>query len=59
MNALHLLGCLLGLAGTGVLLVGAICFAHHRGDARMGVADTQGHEDRGPMNLERRNDRNH
>lgn len=47
MNALHLLGCLLGLAGTGVLLVGAICFAHHRGDARMGVADTQGREDQG------------
>lgn len=44
MNALHLLGCLLGLAGTGVLLAGAICYAHHRGNAEIGVGDTQGRE---------------
>lgn len=44
MNALQWTLCALGLLGTGVLLAGAICYAHHRGDAEIGVGDTQGRE---------------
>lgn len=44
MTALQIVLCALGLIGTGVLLVGAICYAHHRGDAEIGVSDTQGRE---------------
>ena len=35
---------LLALGFTGLWLVGCICYAHCRGDAEIGVADTQGRE---------------
>ncbi len=34
----------LALGFTGLWLVGCICYAHCRGDAEMGVADSQGRE---------------
>jgi hypothetical protein len=36
--------CFLALGFTGLWLVGCICYAHCRGDAEIGVADTQGRE---------------
>jgi uncharacterized membrane protein len=43
----------LGLGFTGLWVAACICYAHCRGDAEIGVADTQGREpaakDQGPM----------
>ena len=34
--------CFLALGFTGLWVIGCICYAHCRGDAEIGVADTQG-----------------
>lgn len=44
MSAPEIILCALGLIGTWFLIVGACVYAHCRGDAAMGVADTQGRE---------------
>jgi hypothetical protein len=36
--------CFLALGFTGLWLVACICYAHCRGDAEIGVAETQGRE---------------
>lgn len=40
----QIVGFVIGLLFTALWLVGCICYAHCRGDAEMGVSDTQGRE---------------
>jgi uncharacterized membrane protein len=59
-TTVELVLCFLGLGFTGLWVAACICYAHCRGDAEIGVADTQGREqgagsgepaakDQGPM----------
>lgn len=41
-NTVDLVLCFLGLGFTGLWVAACICYAHCRGDAEIGVADTQG-----------------